>query len=301
MPRPGQQVKMRFFALLFLLILLSGALFSSSRAGRQDAGTQKARIGHTGDPITGFLFAAAETPEWKEDFTLVKFSSSSDIGYALLSGKLGAGFIKPEKLALLLKLKGSEKLKVIGKAVFPYGAVVVLRKGVNARLSELGGLKIAFSSDSCKLAESFEKDAVRLGADISEIERIYLPFEAMIPALQSKEIDGAVMKGSYSQFAKKLGHGILYQKWDLKAGDECCPEALAMLEYVLVAGGDESFGADKLVGMLKKASGLEPVEQRGASARKTGIKAADIEGMPVAEFLSADDGILKLIESHAHD
>jgi len=121
-----------------------------------------------------------------------QFGSLSDVAYSLLHGELDAGFIEPDKLAALSELPGFERLTVVGKVTYPYGATLVLRKGLNARLQDLNGLTVALSSPHCVLQQEFVKDAERLKADISGVKYEYMPFDAMVPALEAKAVDAAI-------------------------------------------------------------------------------------------------------------
>ncbi|MDR0827266.1 MAG: hypothetical protein LBN33_05240 [Desulfovibrio sp.] len=247
------------------------------------------------------LYAAMGQEGWGKQYSALKFGSSADVGYALLSGDVDAGFIEIDKLRALEKLAGLKHLTAIGRVVYPYGATLLLRKGLNLRINELTGLRIAVSSPECVLLEAFHKDAKRLGVDLSNIVYKNVPFESMLPALESGEVDAAVIKGTYAVFALQQGHSILYQDWDVQPGDECCPVIIDQAALVLLVRRDKSAAGLGLVKLLLKAQELDADALRGAIARESTIPAALLDGQPVAEFARADDTLVEILISHAHE
>ena len=135
------------------------------------------KIGHGGGTLSAAVYAA------EYDADIQQFQSSSDIGYALLAGTLDAGFLETDKLTAFSVLAGFERLTVAGVITYPYGAVVVLRKGLDNRLQELGGLTIAARSPDCALLQAFTTDAQRLNADLSQVNYSYMAFDAMLPEI----------------------------------------------------------------------------------------------------------------------
>lgn len=262
---------------------------------------RQATVGHTGDPILATLYAAAKNPDWSKEFNLAKFNTSADVGYALLSGEIDAGFIAPSKVAAIQKLPGFKKLDVVGKVVFPYGATLIVRKGLNLRLSELQGLRIGASSKSCTLLHAFKRDIVRFGVKPDSLKYKYLPFDTMIPALEAGIIDGAVIKGSYAAIALKSGHSILYQKWDVEAGDACCPAIIAQLEYLLLVRSSAGPTGGRLVQTLQRLEKQDPSRLRAAVSDATHIPANVLSELPLATFEPADRELLKLFGKHAHE
>ena len=90
------------------------------------------RIGHGGGYLSAAVFAAQQTDSQSlQSIDLQQFNSSSDIAYGLLSGTLDAGFVEADRLAAFPRLSGFERLTVMGKITYPYGATLVLRKGLN--------------------------------------------------------------------------------------------------------------------------------------------------------------------------
>ena len=123
-----------------IALILALALGSSCRKGGDGA----LRVGHGGGYLSAALYVAAEGLGDRVD--VQSFHSMSDAAYSLLSGKIDVGFVEAEKLAALSELEGFDKLTVAGKVTYPYGATLVLRKGLDARLQELGGLTVAAST-----------------------------------------------------------------------------------------------------------------------------------------------------------
>jgi ABC-type nitrate/sulfonate/bicarbonate transport system substrate-binding protein len=247
------------------------------------------------------LYAAMGQEGWGKHYAALKFGSSADVGYALLTGDVDAGFVEIDKLSALEKLAGLKRLTAIGRVVYPYGATLVLRKGLNLRINELAGLRIAVSSPECVLLGAFHKDAQRLGFDVSNLVYKTVPFQSMLPALESGDVDAAVIKGTYAVFALQQGHSILYQDWEVQPGDECCPAIIDQAALVLLVRKDKSAAGLELVNLLLKAQELDADALRKAIARESTIPAALLEGQPVAEFAPADDTLVGLLISHAHE
>jgi ABC-type nitrate/sulfonate/bicarbonate transport system substrate-binding protein len=253
------------------------------------------RVGHGGGNLSAALYLASEEQGWKGNFETLRFGSTSDVGYALLSGGLDAGFVDIEKVRSLKKLPNFGKLTALGRITFPYGATLVLRKGLNPRLRELGNIRIAVTSPECVLLKAFQKDAERLKADLSNVVYVYMPFDTMIPALEAKEADAAVIKGAFAVTALRQGHSILYQDWEVKPGDECCPAIVDQAVQVLLARKEWAGKAEELVIRLLEAEEKGPEALRQAVARNTSIPLQMLEGQPVPEFNRADDSLVALL------
>lgn len=249
------------------------------------------RVGHGGGYLSAAVFAAQQATAAVD---LQQFNSSSDIAYALLSGTLDAGFIDADRLAAFSRLKGFEKLAVMGKITYPYGATLVLRKGLTNRLSELKDLTIAVSSPHCVLLEQFAEDAQRLGSDISDIKYVYIPFDAMLPALEAKIADAVIIKGTYSVIALQEGHSILYQNWEVRPGDECCPAVIDQAVLVLLVRKNRADAASPFITALSSAQNLSPDQLRRAVADNSRLSFEILQGQPVPEFSLADDGLAKI-------
>ena len=277
-----------------LFILLSLNFTGCGGKGARDT----LRVGHGGGYLSAALYAAQDSLTHVD---IQEFNSTSDIGYALLLGRLDAGFVESERIAALAAMDGFDKLAVVGKVTYPYGATLVLRKGLNVRLNELGGLTVAASEPECVLRQKFDEDAKRLGADISGLKDEYMVFHAMLPALEAGVVDAAIIKGSYSIAALQAGHSILYQNWEVEPGDECCPAIIAQASLVLLARRDKLDAANQFVNALEAAQKLPPDTLRRAVAKNTILPFDMLLGQPVPEFSAADDELIKLfVEAESH-
>jgi len=278
-------------AIFTLSLLLLTVLTACGARGTQN----KLKVGYGGGYLSAALYAAQENFDGAD---IQRFNSLSDAGYSLLSGALDVGFVDADKLAALAELDGFERLTVVGKVTYPYGATLVLRKGLNIRLNELGGLTIAASAPNCILLDEFIADAQRLGADISGIKYKYIAFDAMIPALEAGAVDAAIIKGSYAVVALQEGHSILYQNWDMVPGDECCPAVIDQAALVLLAQRDKLDAVQPFIDALLSAQELSPDELRRAVANNTVIPFEILQGQPVPEFSLAGDELVEIfIES----
>jgi ABC-type nitrate/sulfonate/bicarbonate transport system substrate-binding protein len=283
--------------LLFFLCLSLLQMSGCSRESGAPASTAKEllKIGYPASPLLGVVFAAEEHRSTTgKSWELQRMGSGGDIGYALVSGSLDAGFIETSKALELLKTPGGEKLKLAGVVKFPYGAVVVMRKGLNIRLDELPGKKLAAEDDDCVLFHQFKRDLKRHGVNSGTITFTYMPFGDMLPALEAKAVDGIVTKASYGVAAELQGHTILYQNWDLKpGGDECCPAFLAQIEYFLVVREDAVGKLKPFYAALKTATALPPKDIRRAAVAKLGYPQQALETFPVADFAAVEDSLRK--------
>jgi len=274
---------------LFSLFILAAAACGENNG--------RIKIGHGGGYLSAALYAAGG--DFAADVQV--FRSSSDIAYALLSGRLDAGFVEAEKLAAFAALDGFDGLTVVGKVTYPYGATLVLRKGLDLRLHDLGGITLAASAPCCFLVEEFGEDAERLDADISGLKYEYIPFDAMIPALEAGAVDAALIKGSYSVAALEKGHSILYQNWDMEPGDDCCPAIIDQAALVFLARRNKLNAVNPFAEALVSAQKLSPDRLRRAVADNTVIPYEILKGQPVPEFSRADDGLVKtFLEAAAH-
>jgi ABC-type nitrate/sulfonate/bicarbonate transport system substrate-binding protein len=254
------------------------------------------RIGYDGSPLLAPLYSAygrEASAKPTQPWELVRFDSGGDIGYSLLAGKINAGFVETAKALRLLKAPGGEKLKVAGAIQFPYGATLVIRKGLNIRLTDLPGLTIAASEPDCVLLHQFRKDAGRHGVAVERIRFSYMPFDEMLPALEAGMVDGILVKGSYALLAEHAGHNILYQNWDVKAGDECCPASLAQTDYFLVVREEAVEAIKPFLRELTATSSFPAAELRRAVSRQLGYPAAALEQLPVASFVTIGTELLK--------
>lgn len=291
-------------ALLIAVLLGSGCQREQNTAaqavegGRKADATKPLSIGHTGSPLLGPLYAAhaqshpdAAAAAWE----LTRFDTGGDIGYALLAGKIAAGFVETEKVRKLLVAPGGDQLLVAGAIRFPYGATLVLRQDLQLRLTELAGKHLAALEPDCVINHQFNQDARRHGLDTDQLRYSYMPFADMLPALEARAIDGALIKGAYGVLAELAGHKILYQNWEIAAGDDCCPASLAQTEFFLVVRKAQLDRLTPFIRELLAADGLPPAELRAAVGSRLGYPAAALERFPVASFALLDDEARKII------
>lgn len=269
---------------LLLMISLLPVTGCQDRDTSQDNVPQpaKMRVGYSPNPLLGPLYAAQiKEKAWE----LTRFATSGDIGYSLMSGEVDVGFVEAEKALQLIKALGGEKLKVAGAIQFPYGATLVVRKDLKVRLSDLAGKKIAALEADCILNHQFNKDAKRHGLDTKKLKFSYMPFADMLPALESKSIDGALVKGAHAVLAELQGHKIIYQNWDIKAGaDDCCPPSIAQTEYFLLVRDQSVERIKPLIAALVTTGDLTPTQLRQAIGTQLGYPAAALEQYPTATF-----------------
>ncbi|CAH2031983.1 hypothetical protein [Trichlorobacter ammonificans] len=251
------------------------------------------KVGISPNPLLGPLYAAqGKDAAW----TARRFNTSGDIGYALLAGEIDAGFVETHKALKLLKAPGGETLKIAGSIQFPYGATVVVRKGLKLRLRELAGLRLAALDEHCEVKEQFERDAVKNGLTPKKLRYRYMPFSDMLPALEAKSIDAIVIKGAYAVLAERAGHTILYQKWDMAAnGDDCCPPAIAQTEYFLVLRAQSAEKVKPLLSALKTTADLPPSAIRTATVQQLAYPADALEQYPTPTFALLNDEQVKLL------
>lgn len=255
-------------------------------------------IGYSGGNLMASLYLAEDTTDFSRHFAGKRMESSTTVAYALLAGDLDMAFVEAEKLEALSELEGFEKLTAVGKVTYPYGATLILRKGLNLRLHELEGINIAISSPKCELLVAFQEDAHRLGAKLTDISYTILDFDSMLPALEAGEVDAILIKGFYSVAALQQGHSILYQNWEMVAGDECCPAIIDQVALVLLVHQEDAREATMLVDFLLEAQEVEEDLLRKAIANKTNIPYDILTSQPVAEFSTADDEVIQIFVEH---
>jgi ABC-type nitrate/sulfonate/bicarbonate transport system substrate-binding protein len=282
-------------AVLFFAVSLAVRNITTSKKNNDKT---KVLVGHSGNPLLSFLYFAANDDDLKKSFSLAKFNTPADIGYGLLSGSVDVGFIEPERIAGLQKLDGFEKLEVIGKVTFPYGASLIVKKGSTIRLNELRGKKIAILSEKNKLFFEFKADLERYEIDHNEINFIVLAPDAIIPALETGYIDGAVVKGSQAVIAQKAGHKILYQKWEMEPGNECCPAIIDQLEFLLLTRKDIKDKALQLSVILSSATEADPSKLRKAISSALNIHEKLLVDLPLATYSVADNSLLDIYGKH---
>jgi len=282
----------------FLVLALVLPFFFAS-CEEKNAQNNTLKVGHGGGYLSASLYAAQK--ELGKQIDIRQFNSLSDVAYSLLLGALDAGFVGVDKLAAFAELEGFEQLTVVGKVTYPYGATLVLRKGLNLRLQELNGLTVAVSSPHCVLLEEFIKDATRLKANVSNIKYEYMPFDAMVPALTAKTVDAAIIRGTYAVIALQEGHSILYQNWEMKPGDECCPAIVEQAALVLLARRDKLDAVKPLIDALLASQKLSPDQLRTSVAENTVIPFKVLQGQPVPEFSVANDELVEIFVKAAKE
>lgn len=225
------------------------------------------RIAHTGSPHLAPLYAALEHGVFEDNglkVSLEQFGSSTDAGFALLSGKVDAAFLEPSKSFRLINENDALGIKIAGSVNFDFGSTLIISEGLNIRLNDVEGLTIAAGSRFCLLLSQFKHDAQRYGVDTEKINFVYMDFSTMLPALEAGKIDGMLTRASYSLTAQSHGHMILYQNWDVLPGDACCPEYLAQVEYFLLVKDIKSQNIGLLDSALTYASELPAQVKRDA-------------------------------------
>lgn len=261
----------------------------------------KTLVGHSGGTLIAVAYAAEQDSDWCQDYELVRLGTAADVGYALLSGDIDAGFVEVSKIPALEKLEGFEKLTAVGEITFPYGSTVILRKGLDLRLADLNGYRIGVSSTHCKLLEAFEGDAERLNIDLSDAEFVTIPFDDMLPALEAGSVDAIVSKSAYAALAQDQGHMVLYQNWDVIPGDECCPAIVDQVQYVLLARKDAPQAALLLPqSLIDIQKAVEINALREAVTKATSISLSVLDSLPVATFGLADHSLIETIVGHSH-
>jgi ABC-type nitrate/sulfonate/bicarbonate transport system substrate-binding protein len=252
------------------------------------------RIGYTGSPLLAALYLAEKRPAWRGTDELVRFETSADVGYALIAGKVDAGFVEPAKALLIRDIREFRDIDVIGKVTYPYGGILVVRKGLHLRVQDLPGHTVAISEPGCKLYHALKKDLAWLKVDEARIRFEQLPFDAMLPALEAGQLDAAMTKASYSVLARKLGHDIPYVQLDIAAGDACCPAVVAQTEFLLLARRPARADARRLGQLLLEAQKEGDAALRAATQEQTAIPLAVLEASPSAVYSFADRLLLEL-------
>jgi ABC-type nitrate/sulfonate/bicarbonate transport system substrate-binding protein len=278
-----------------IIIALAAAIVILSR------NTNTVRIGNTGSPLLAPLYYAEKSSRWDSTFRLVRLATSADQGYALMSGDLDIAFIEPSKALIIKNLPGFAEIDVIGKVTYPYGAVLAVRKGLNLRIQDLAEHRVAVSEPTCNLYHAFLKDLSLFGVDREKIKFEYIPFDAMIPALESGTIDAVLTKGSYSVIARKLGHTIPYLQWDIAAGDECCPAIISQTEFLLLARKNARESSALITKLLLESAKADPSVLRKIVSDSTGIPVQTLESFPLPSFSLANAPLLQLFEDHAKE
>lgn len=276
------------FIFIIILILLTGC--------QKD---NKVKVGHTGGPLLPTLYSAYNTKEWKNGFESLKFGSSGDVGYALLSGEIDAGFVDPATVVYLQKNPGFQNLEAVGKVSFQYGSTVVVSKKLNSHFDKtLEGKRFAVNSENCVLYQTFKRDAESRGIDSSKFKTVITPFHMMVAALESDRVDVIVSRPAYAAVAAGLGHRAIYKNYDVVAGDSCCPVTLEQLALVLLANKKSHDKVQNLVKLLLKTEdSVSRDNLRKSITDTTNIPEETLSKFPLAQFLEADQKLLHIIKN----
>lgn len=268
------------FAAIAVTTLLTGITGNDSQ--------EEIRIAHTGSPHLAPLYAASKHGVFENKglkVSLKQFGSSTDAGFALISGEVDAAFLEPSKSFRLLNEHDDLEIKIAGSVNFDYGSTLIVREGLNIRLNDLEGLTIAAASRDCVLLSQFKHDAQRYGIDTEKINFVYMDFATMLPALEAGKIDGMLTKASHALPAQAHGHKILYQNWDVvPGGDACCPEYLAHVEYFLLVKDINPQNVGLLDSALAEASELPVEVKRDAISKFTQFPSELLDKNPPVAF-----------------
>lgn len=282
--KPGRKAWAAGSCVLFALLLLVLWRFFTDGAGREGV----VRIGYVGSPFLADLYVSAETGAFEGrglKVSMKRFGSTSDVGYALLSGRIDAGFVEPSRALHLVKGREREGVRVAGSVTFPFGVALVVRKDRDMRLDDLPGSKVAASAENCVLLHRFREDAKRLGVAVGKIEFVFMGFDAMLPALEAGRVDAVLVKGAHALLAEREGHKTLYQNWRAESGDECCPTYLAQVEYFMLVKG---LGRDAVVALIEameeSSRKAPPGEGRRAIGKYTGFPEELLRRFPMPSF-----------------
>jgi ABC-type nitrate/sulfonate/bicarbonate transport system substrate-binding protein len=280
-------MKRLIISLVVALTVLAGiaVIADTTESDSQDL----IRVAHTGSPHLAPLYAAYGNGIFEDKglkVSLEQFDSSTDAGFALLTGKVDAVFLEPSKSFRLVNENDDMDIKIAGSVNFDFGSTLIVREGLNIRLNDVEGLTIAAGSRFCMLLSQFKHDAQRYGVDTDKINFVYMDFASMLPALEAGKVDGMLTRASYALPAQEHGHTILYQNWDVVPGDACCPEYLAQVEFFLLVKDIGSQSVKLLDNALVQASELSPGQSRDAIAEFTQYPPELLaQNVPIAYYL----------------
>jgi ABC-type nitrate/sulfonate/bicarbonate transport system substrate-binding protein len=251
-------------------------------------------VGYLNSPLLSALYLAEGRPGWRATDELVRFETSADLGYALIAGKVDAAFVEPAKALLIKDIREFRQIDVLGKVTYPYGGILVVRRGLGLKLQDLPGHTVAISTPECRLYHTLRKDLARGHVDLARIRFEPIPFDEMLPALEAGVVDAAITRSSYGLVARELGHDVPYVQFDLVAGDACCLAPVAETEFLLLARTAARADAQRLAGLLLEAQKEGDADLRAAAHARTGLPLELLETYPAAKFAYADNLLLKL-------
>lgn len=250
------------------------------------------RIGYTGSPMLSAIYTAQDTGAFeKPGFSAAvrEFDSTNEIGFALIGGRLDAGFVRSDDALHLLTADTSNQLRIAGAVTFPYGASLVVRKDLNLRINDLEGKTLAIEDEDCALVKQFRHDAARYGVNTSNITYVYLSFDDMLPALEAGTVDGAVLTTNLALIAESKGHKTLYQNWEIKEKDECCPTYLQNIQYFLIVRGVDRDGVENILRVFEVQNRVSGNDRIASVTRHSGFPETLLSRYPAATFLRADN------------
>lgn len=256
------------------------------------------RIGYINSPLLSTMYYSKNKMERNYKIIFEKFSSSADVCYALLSGKVDAGFVEPSKAIVAKRFPEFINLEVVGKITYPYGGILLTKKGFDLKMQNIEGPLIAVSDENCRIFQAFKKDLQMIGKDITKINIQFMPYENMIPALESGIIDAALTKTSYGLLSEKIGLTIPYIQWDIAAGDKCCPAFIAQTEFLLIVNKKFRRNSAVLMNEMMANEKVPPESLAVATSFETGISSRQLLSLPQASFSPADLQLLELFEEH---
>lgn len=293
-------VKRLFFAICTIGVGL-GVVFSIMP--RQEVAFQQSdtpiRMAHIGGFLSATVYEALDN-HIDFDLQIYKLNNSFDVAFSLLSGHLDAGFLYAPTIVNFATIEGFEELTVVGKITYPTGATLVLREGLSNRITELQGLRLAATGPNCPLLHTFIYDVNRLNVDLSKVYIYFMDNDAMVAALSSASVDGALLQGVYTLVALQDGHNILYQNWDVDPTFYCCPLTINQAAKVLFARRDRLDDLTSLIEVLTYVGqNVAPSQLRQAVVNNTIIPLNAMIGQPMPSFELADDQLIVTALAHA--
>jgi ABC-type nitrate/sulfonate/bicarbonate transport system substrate-binding protein len=272
-----------------VILTTASTILLIAGCGRSDPSKQEAgplRLGFMHGPHAAPLYVAEkgmDTPS--SAFNAIPLQSSGTIGYALIAGEIDVGFVETTKAASLFRAVTG--LQAVGAITFPYGASLVLRKDLDLRIDEMAGRTVAVAGRRCRLLHQFLADIERFRLNRDAITLVSIPFDQMIPALEARKVDAILTRGGHALLALAQDHNMIYQNWDVKGDDECCPQTLAQVELVLVTRTQNVCPRKlaTLLGALQAASAVPSDISRTLVSERTRIPLAILDDFPVASFV----------------
>jgi len=278
-----------------LLVSACGQMITGAGVEAHEEGVGSGlRIGFTNPFLASQLFTTTH------DATLYQMGHSGDVGMGLLGGGLDVGFLEVEQLVALARENFMDDLAVIGTINYPFGATVLLRDGLDLRLSEINGKRLGVASLNDQLLHTFLEDTARLEVEIDAMELAVLPYDAMVSALSEGAIDVALVPGHYSFVALSAGHSILYQNWDMEAGDECCPAIVDQAALVVLARQEALADIEPFVQEMVASNELRPSQVREVIMNQVSLTTEVLQGIPVSSFEPWDNALVDVFLNNRH-